>query len=55
MAAYTATGKRGAEYTLIRNVHHPHQLFAITGSSRVLPGWYTDRTFKVDGKIRKLA
>lgn len=49
--AYRAKGSRGAEYALIRNHHHPHQLFAVSlKSMRVLPGWYTDR----DGAIRRL-
>jgi hypothetical protein len=49
--AYRAKGPRGAIYGLIRNAHHPHQLFAISlGSMRVLPGWYTDR----DGNIKRL-
>ena len=50
LGAYLATGPKGAQYTLIRNASHPHQLFAVTGSMRVLPGWYTDR----NGKIEKL-
>ena len=54
LGAYAATGARGAQYTLIRNAHHPQQLFAVSGSRRVLPGWYTDRTFAEDGKIRKM-
>lgn len=54
LSAYTAEGARGAIYTLARNANHPQQLFAMSGSMRVLPGWYTDRTFTTDGKIRKL-
>lgn len=49
--AYRATGPRGAEYALMRNYHHPQQLFAVSVKSmRVLPGWYTDR----EGTIRRL-
>ncbi len=49
--AYRATGPRGAEYGLVRNVHHPQQMFAISIRSRkIFPGWYTDR----DGTIKRI-
>lgn len=50
--AYQARGPKGAPYGLIRNVFSPSLLFPIiTGTLRVLPGWYTDR----NGKIEKVA
>jgi hypothetical protein len=50
--AYQARCQKWAPYGLIRNVFSPSLLFPIiTGTLRVLPGWYTDR----NGKIEKVA
>lgn len=49
---YQAKGPHGLQYGLVRNVFKPSLLFPIvTGTLRVIPGWYTDR----NGKIEKVA
>jgi len=44
-APYMITGKRGAAYGLMRNFHHPNQLFAFNsrgGSTRFDGQWFVE-------------
>jgi hypothetical protein len=52
-APYFLTGKRGAVYMLMRNVHTPDALFPISTRGH-LPNnlrdqWFTDRDYHVEG------